>query len=134
MKSDKQTDFERWGKELDYRCESRPAYVYKRKKTLTPEEIAQNNIVLYTQQFKDLKLCANPFCRYPISDSEGFYIGEYGLVCWLCHDMDGALRQTKKGTVYSTIFEWFEAAHNQWKREVEQAKKILKGEDKGGLK
>lgn len=132
MVNAKRADFDRWAKELDYRWEIRPAHVYK--KSLMPEVIAENNLALYRQQFKDLKLCANPFCRYPIAEEEGFYIGEYGLVCWLCHDVDGALRQTKKGTHFDTIFEWFETAHKQWKSEVEQAKKILKGDSKGGVK
>ena len=137
MKSEKQRDFERWSKELDYRCNTRIVRRFKRnEKPQTPEEIIQFNLGSYAEQFKGKKLCANPECRYPLAEDEGFYVGDVGRCCWLCHDMDSALRQTQQDAVhYGTIFEWFDAAHNQWKREQAEANRIRKGEDqqKGGV-
>ncbi len=133
---EKQADFDRWAHELDYRCENRPAVFpfhqeSGRNLTATESRIIQENLVNLDLQFLDLKLCANPECRYPLEDNGGFYIAELGSCCWLCHDMDSALRQTKRGTFFSTILEWFDAAHKQWKADLEKAKEIKKGEDSG---
>ncbi len=115
-------EFERWLQELDYRCENRPVvYAFHREDSdilLTPEQraIVQNNLAAFDRKFVGKRQCAN--CRYPLAEDEGFYVSEVGQCCWLCHDMDMALRQTRQPAVhYGTIFEWFYAAHNEWKRE-----------------
>jgi hypothetical protein len=136
-KREKQDDFDRWARELDYRCENRPVmfpFHLESGPSLTTVEsqIIQENLVAYELRFKDKKLCANPDCRYPLEDNGGFYVAEFGSCCWLCHDMDSALRQTKRGTFFSTIREWFEAAHSQWKIDQERVNKIKKGEDDPG--
>jgi hypothetical protein len=117
-----QADFKRWAKELDYRWETRTVVRFKRnERPQTDEQKIQFNLGSYQEQFTGKKLCANPECRYPLADDEGFYVADVGSCCWLCHDMDSALRQTRQAAVhYGTIFEWFDAAHKQWKREQEQ--------------
>lgn len=134
MLNAKRADFERWTKELDYRCETRTVRRFRpNEKPRTVEEIIQFNLGSYAEQFKGKNVCANSDCKYPLAEGEGFYVGDVGLCCWLCHDMDAALRQTRQqGVHYGTIFEWFDAAHNQWKHEAEQLKKIQKGEGQKG--
>jgi hypothetical protein len=120
VKSAKQLDFERWAAELDYRSEHQPRLFafhcdYENGKVLTMEEseTVQNNLASYEKQFKGLKPCKG--CGYPLEEETGFYVADVGLCCWMCHDMDSALRQTRQqGTVYGTIFEWFDAAHKGW--------------------
>jgi len=128
MRNDKDSrmDFERWAQELDYCCANRPVvYAFHREESdlvLTPEQrvIVQDNLASYQRQFVGKRLCANPLCHFPLMDGEGFYVAEVGPCCWLCHDMDTALRQTRQqGVHYGTIFEWFDAAHNEWKKNRE---------------
>jgi hypothetical protein len=138
MLSAKQLEFQRWAAELDYRCEHPPilfAFHHEADRALTMKEsvIVQGNLASYARSFVGKTPCANPDCRFPLADDEGFYVAEYGRCCWLCHDMDGALRQTTKGVHYGTIFEWFYTAHKQWKSEQDRIKKIRNREDQGGL-
>ena len=123
MVNAKQADFDRWAAELESRYAARSVP----KKNETSEEIIQNNLWSYDQQFQGLKLCTN--CGYPLEDDRGFYVAEVGPCCWICHDMDNALRQTKKGVHFGTIFEWFDAAHKQWGIYEERSKKIRNHDD-----
>lgn len=141
MNNNEQSDFERWAKELDSRCENRPVvyafHLDECDRVLTPEErlIVQNNLASYDRQFAgSARRCANPLCRYPLMPDEGFYVGEVGQCCWLCHGMDAALRQTRQqGAHFGTIFEWFDAAHKEWKLEQERIDRIKKNTDRGFL-
>ena len=124
MNNNAKLDFERWAQELDYRCATRPVvYAFHREDSdllLTPEQrvIVQNNLASYDRQFVGKQRCANPLCRYPLMNDEGFYVADYGRCCWLCHDMDSALRQTHRpGVHYGTIYQWFDEAHKESKQE-----------------
>lgn len=132
----KRAEFVAWAKRLDYEADHRPIwyafYDEVSGETLTQRErkIIQHNLETYDLEFRaSKKRCANPYCRYVLAPDEGFYVGDVGQCCWLCHDMDEALRQTKQqGVHYGTIFEWFDAAHKEWLKTEEARKKIKDNE------
>lgn len=88
-----------------------------RKLSVREVEICERNLAGLGLKIRFCrKKCGNPYCGYPLAPLvEHNHVVDFGEVCDLCHAMFSSVR-VRPGLA---------AAHDQWKKEQDQKKKIL---------